>query len=150
VQSEYLSVFARVLAVRRERDLHLLEVDIPEALQMSDAFASRRVFKSAVTGRNLIRELLQLMLALEASSRVSPRRAPAAFCSVRAPSEGQFTAITRTRDLCRVIVPGEGQLKARVRAGGQLTDLFPRERPFRALVPKVLTVFFQAGTEGTD
>jgi hypothetical protein len=31
VQSAYLSVFARVLAVRRERDLHLAEVDIPEA-----------------------------------------------------------------------------------------------------------------------
>jgi hypothetical protein len=93
--------------------VHLVEVDIPEALQMSDAFASRRIFKSAVTSRNLIRELLQLMLALEASSRVSPRRAPAAFClSVRAPSEGQFTAITRTRDLCRVIVPGQGKLRA--------------------------------------
>jgi hypothetical protein len=33
VQSGYLSVFARVQAVRRERDLHLVEVDIPEALQ---------------------------------------------------------------------------------------------------------------------
>lgn len=33
VQSSYLSVFARVQAVRRERDLHLVEIDIPEALQ---------------------------------------------------------------------------------------------------------------------
>ena len=33
VQSGYLSVFARVQAVRRERDQHLVDVDIPEALQ---------------------------------------------------------------------------------------------------------------------
>jgi len=33
VQSSYLSVFARVQAVRRERFLHVVEVDIPEALQ---------------------------------------------------------------------------------------------------------------------
>lgn len=33
VQSGYLSVFARMQAVRRERDVYLVEVDIPEALQ---------------------------------------------------------------------------------------------------------------------
>jgi hypothetical protein len=33
VQTGYLSVFARVQAVRRAKDQHLVEVDIPEALQ---------------------------------------------------------------------------------------------------------------------
>jgi hypothetical protein len=33
VQTGYLSVFARVQAARRAQDLHLIEVDIPEALQ---------------------------------------------------------------------------------------------------------------------